>query len=548
MLSFVLSGNAQNVKDGINKSRALMNEEKYAEAFKMLQAFSDTQVEDCGDSLVAIYNYYKGSCLYYLKKYEEAIPTLQKAIQVMDKIQKKDCDYLEMLYGIGACYKEMKNYAKAEDYFRRTILKGTYMDLNCAIRNQTYSEMADLYNLMGKPKLADFCTSRIESEMRLSGEKDLNSQLNALWDVYKAYNNQGKVEESLNTLRKALHVIEENKGRNNEDYLIYSNLLGALLLNNNLPKEAASVHKEMIEIGKQFKTYREDVCFAYEHYLQYLSENGDVDSVELLLPSAVKYITSTKRRNKSENLFETIGLGFFNAKKYEEGVKYLEKKWNGESANSIKALNYLGNYYMYSKDLPAKALTYYNNAQKQIDEGFEVPMESKIIIIENLLLCHQRLGNTEKAVSLYTILKPLIQNDLNYYSRFLIQWSNECLSAGNINKVEELMDESESLLVHVSGDTQIRLYSNLGFVYIKTEKPDKAIGFIQKGIDLAIKEEGEKSKYLSTMYHNLGRAYMLKSDYSNALTALYKSKNLQLEQEGEVMQRTADYIKECESK
>ena len=198
--------------------------------------------------------------------------------------------------------------------------------------------------------------------------------------------------------------------------------------------------------------------------------------------------------------------------------------------------------------MPDKALTYYNNAQKQIEGGLEVPFESKITILENLILCHQRLGNTENAKCLYALLKPLIQNDPNYYSRFLIQWSNECLRAGSINIVEELLSESKSLLDDVSGETKIRLYSNLGFVYIKIEKPDSAIPFILKGIDLAIKEEGEKSKYLSTMYHNLGRAYMLENDYSNALNALYKSRDLQNELEGGVMQRTNDYIKECESK
>ena len=539
--------NAQDVKTKLEKASALMGEENYNEAYSILQNSTDKQAEEISDTCLAYFNYYKGTCLYYLKKYQEAIPCLQKGIQTMDKLHYKNCDYLEMMYGIGSSYKELGDYSKAEEYYRRTILRGNDL-LNCAIRNQTYSEMADLYNLMGKPDLADICTSRIESEMRLSGEKNFKSQLDALWDIYKAYDNQGKLDESLNTLRKILRVVEDNMGKNNEDYLLYSSLLGALLKNNSHAKEAASIHKEIIEIGKQFRTYREDVCFAYEDYLQYLSEKGDVDSVELILPSAVRYISSTKQRRHSKNLYETIGLGLFDADKYEEGVKYLERKWNGESANSIKALNYLGLYYMYNKDMPDKALTYYNNAQKQIEGGLEVPFESKITILENLILCHQRLGNTENAKSLYALLKPLIQNDPNYYSRFLIQWSNECLRAGSINIVEELLSESKSLLDDVSGETKIRLYSNLGFVYIKIEKPDSAIPFILKGIDLAIKEEGEKSKYLSTMYHNLGRAYMLENDYSNALNALYKSRDLQNELEGGVMQRTNDYIKECESK
>ena len=50
------------------------------------------------------------------------------------------------------------------------------------------------------------------------------------------------------------------------------------------------------------------------------------------------------------------------------------------------------------------------------------------------------------------------------------------------------------------------------------------------------------------MYHNLGRAYMLQQDYDNALLYLNKSKDLQIKLNGKAMQRTLDYIKECESK
>ena len=90
--------------------------------------------------------------------------------------------------------------------------------------------------------------------------------------------------------------------------------------------------------------------------------------------------------------------------------------------------------------------------------------------------------------------------------------------------------------------------SNMGFVYLKLVRLEEAISTIDKGVKMAINEKGEKCIELTTLYHNLGRAFMLKEDYSSALSALNKSKKLQLELEGKVMQRTADYINECESK
>lgn len=549
---FAISVNAQNVKNDMNQASLLMEKGQYNDAYRVLNAYTDKDVENCGDTCAAYYNYYKGSCLYYLKRYDESIVVLQKGIQFMDKLKMKNCDYLEMLYGIGSSYKEMNNYAKAEEYYRRTILKGTYLNLNCAIRNQTYSAMAELYTLMGKSEFADICVSRIESEMRLEESKDFNMQVSVLWDLYKAHETQGKIDDCINDLKKIRHLIEENRGKNNEDYLGYSLLLGSLLRYScNRPYEAATVHREMIEIGKQFKSFRGDICSSYVDYLRYLAENNMVDSIELLLPSAIKYYAATKDKSaEEENLYELVGLGLCDAKNMDEGVKYLEKEWNGKSANSIKALDYLGTYYFYIKNDAKRAFSYYLNAEQQIKGGLETSLDTKILILENLILISQRLGNSNEAVRYSTLLEPLLRerNDDNYRSTFLVDWSIECVNNGNIKKAEELAGIVESLLSNLPNDTKIRQYSQLGFIYIKTEKFDKSIDNTNKGINLAIQEKGDKCIELTTLYHNLGRAYMLKGDYSNALSALNKSKMLQIELEGEVMHRTADYIKECESK
>lgn len=552
LFSFVLSGNAQNVKDGIDKSKALMNEGKYDEAYNILRTISDKQVEDRGDLIIATFNYYKGSCLYYLKKYEEAIPILQKGIQVRDKLQKKDCDYLEMLYGIGACYKEMKNYAKAEEYFRRTILKGTYMDLNCAIRNQTYREMAELYSLMGKPDFADICTSRIEAEMRIVDSKNFNERLDGLWEMFKAHQNMGKEEDCINDLKKMRHLIEENMGKTNEKYLDYSYLLGShLRYSCNRPQEAAQVHREMIEIGKHFKTYHKDVCSAYVEYLRYLSENNKVDSIELILPTFIDYYRNTKDKFEGEeNIYETIGIGLCEAQNFEEGIKFLEKKWNGKSAKSIKALDCLGFYYFLRLNKPEKALLYYKEAEKQINEGLEVNDNTRITILEYLVEINERLGNCQESKRYSEIIEPLIlgTGDKQKYLRYLINWSSECVNSGNKEKCTELVNRINDLINYVSLDDRIIAYNQMAFACIKTNKYDEAIDYATKGISLIIKEKGEGSMILETLYHNLGRAYMLKGVYTKALSALNKSKELQLKHKGEVSQRTADYIKECESK
>lgn len=543
--------NAQDVKHIINQAQVLIDNKKYKEADKILIGINEDQVSECGDFCLMSYNYGKGFCLFFMDKYEEAIPFLQKGLKYMEKLPHEDCNYLEMMYGIGACYKKLGNYNKAEEYFRRTILKGNHFNLNCAIRSQAYGEMAELYSLMGKPEFADICASRIESEMRLDNSKNLDAQLDGLWDLYKAHENLGKSDECINDLQKMRQLIEENNGKNNKDYLQYSFLLGShLRYTCKRPQEAAIIHKEMIEIGKQFKTSLNEVSSAYVEYLRYLSENNKVDSIEFILPYAIKYYNNTKdKRGEEENLYQIVGNGLCDAGNYEEGIKYLEKKWKGESANSIKALDYLGTFYFYRANDANKALNYYLNAEKQIEGGLKTSLGTKILILESLVLIYQRLGNTNEAVRYSTLLEPFMkeQND-DDRSSFLIDWSVECVNNGNMEKADELADIVESLLTNLSNVSKIRQYSQLGFVYIKTEKYNKSIDNINKGIKLAIQEKGDKCIELTTLYHNLGRAYMLKGDYSNALSSLNKSKILQLELEGVVMQRTEDYIKECESK
>ena len=542
--------NAQKISSHIEQAKALVDDGKYKEAYGIFQNINESQVIECGDSCIMLYNYGKGACLYFMDKYEEAIPFIKKGLAYKENLPHEDCDYLEMFYGIGACYKKLGNYPKAEEYFRKTILKGNDSKLlNCGIRTQTYRDMAELYSLMGKPEFADICISRIGHEMKYISSEDIDSQIGSLYDLYSAYDKQGKTNESINTLKSILSLVEKKQGKLNKDYLSYSSLIGFHLMDAGRDNEAAEIHKEMISIGKDIRSFNNNVYNAYNYYLSYLADKGEIDSIESLLPMAEKYYKSSKTETGIKfNLYETIGIGLFKAQKYEEGVKYLEKKWNGKSANSIRALTYLGNYY--DKSDPPKAISYYKEAESQINNGLEVNDDTKSIIYENLMFTNLRIGNSQEAIKYAELLEPLIKklNNDDYYLTLLHIWAAECIKADYYDKAKELVGKCESLVGSVANDTKISALSQMGFIYLKLDQLDKAIDKASKGIDLAIAEKGNKHPALATLYHNLGRAYMLKDDYSRALSALYKSRDLQIELEGEVGQRTADYIKECESK
>ena len=539
--------NAQNIRNDMSKAFTLMGEKKYNEAYNVLQVYNDTQAAEYSDTCIAYYNYYKGVCLYYLKKYQEAIPCFQKGWQIMEKLNYKNCDYLEMVYGAGKCYKELKDYTKAEEYLRRTIIRGTYIEEKCAIRETTYDELADLYVKIGKPKLAGFCSIRKTQEefMELGGGEE--RKLDLLFELAESYANQGNEDECIETYKGILNLIKTRKGIVNDDYLLYARHLSLKLSHVfNKPFEASEINKEIIEIGKEFNTFKEIVAYAYRDYLRYLASQGKKDSVEFILPEAEKYCANTTFIRLSDfNLYEIIGLGFWDAREKEEAVKYLEKEWKGKVANSFLALGSLGDYYRYSD--PEKAISYYKKAEEQLEDGDDL---AKSYIYEGLMYVYGNMGRFEKSMIYAEEADDFIRktHDNQYYTYFISDWAAFAINAQELEKARELISKIEPYLNNLSDDSKIVIYSNCGFVYLKIGEYDKAIDIINKGIGITIRTQGDKCPILSTYYHNLGRSYMLKHDYKQALSALNKSKDLQIKLEGRVMQRTLDYIKECEGK
>ena len=557
IILFILGGclfaltevSAQNADNIVKKAWALIDNGKHKEGYDLIRNISDEQANEFGDSCVMMLNYEKGTCLYRLKIYQDAIPFLKKALLYLEKMPHEDCNYLELIYGIGSCYNHLKDYVNAEMYFRRVIIRGNVQGFKCMITTQTLGELTEVYNKLGYEKLAIACADKINSKVNDLPTESWSNRAEGLLDLANSYEQQGKIDEEIDTYRKILEMIESHTGKTNEQYLTYCSILRYRLILHSRIDEAIPVLEDMIDIGKSYKIYNEDVCSAYEDYLDIMAKRNKVGLVEEILPDAIKYIQHTKDYEwQNHNLYEVIGIGLFEAKEYDAAIGYLEKKWNGESANSIKALDCLGTYYFRSE--PAKALSYYKNAESQILNGLEVNDHTKQTIFECLMYLNERLGNLQEAIKYAELAEPFIiemHND-TYYLRHLVSWATECINVNDIEKANQLMSKVEPLLNHGAIELNIGTLSNMGFVYLKSGKLERAISTIDKGIKLTINEKGEKCIELTTLYHNLGRAYMLIGDYSSALSALNKSKYLQLELEGEVMQRTADYIKECESK
>lgn len=537
----------QDIHSTIDKVYLLIEDEKYQEGYDMLQTIDQEQVKNLKDSVVMMYNYEMGTCLYNMDLYEKAIPYLNEALLKMEKLPHEDCTYLEIIYGIGSCYNKLKLYQNAEKYFRRVMIRGNVLAFKCKITTQTLSELTEVYNKLGYTKLAKECAEKISSNVEDLPSESWPNRVELLLDLAESYEEQNRFDEEIETYHKILQLIDSNIGKENEDYLTYSSILFHRLLLINRTEDAISVLMQMIDIGKNFKNNNTLVCNAYENYLELSAKKNDVEIVEKLLPDAVKYIQHTKEYDwQTHNLYERIGNAFSESGNHILGAKYLEKPWNGKFPNNIRSLGNLGVYYY--KTNPQKSLEYYKKAESLINDSTN--SLTRKIIYYDIYSLYSKMQKTEDAVRYAKLSAPYIKevDGIDTYAKHLTMWA---LDSSNINhsfEAQRLFEEVKDLFPTLSNKTRVTYYSQYGFYLLKTKEISKATDVLKEGVRLCVEVLGEDDVLLTTMYHNLGRAYMLKEDYANALFYLNKSRDLQIQLNGNSMQRTLDYITECESK
>lgn len=547
-VSYARNIGATNVPSVIDKVYALIDDGKYEEAHKLLQIINESQTIEHGDSCTMMYNYEMGTCLFFLDKFEEAIPYLNKALLKMEKLPHEDCIYLELIYGIGSCYNKLKQYHNAEKYFRRVMIRGNVLGFKCMITTQTLSELTEVYNKLGYTKLAKECAAKINTKIDDLPSESWSNRVEGLFDLAESYDEQGKYDEEIITYHKILDLIESNVGKTNDDYLLYASLLRYRLLSQDRQEEVTKILKEMIEIGRSYKVHNENVCSAYEDYLELMAKHNKAEFVEIMLPEAVDYIQHTNEYDwQNHNLYERIGNAFAGIGNYNASIKYLEMSWNGSPSNSMRSISNLGISYYFKPDYQ-KSISYLKKAEGMINDSTN--NVTRKVLYSYLNTAYSNAQNYAEAIKYAEIAAPYIKeidgNDV--YAKHLTMWAIDCGNAHQYQEAQRLFEEAKGLFSIVSDNTKVTYYSQYGFYLIKTNENSRATDVLKNGIKLCVESLGEDYALLTTMYHNLGRAYMLQQDYANALLYLNKSKDLQIKLNGKAMQRTLDYIKECESK
>ena len=323
-----LNGYAQDVQTILEEVNQKIENEQYEEADILLCRIDDTQITTHSDSLK--FYIFKGDCLTQLSKYKEAIPFLEKAIQLTEKRPDYFGDNICILYMLGNCYNNIEQYDKAERFLRKIMI----MDYKNAYKfnTATLCDLTIMYNKQGYTELANECVDRIRMEIgsnSLMTEENWKDIVAMLYKLALSYKEIGKVDEEIGTYYEILETINKNAGKGNDDYLFYSYALFTRLCYNNLINEkAVAILEEMINIGRGVEVNSVWVCKAYEEYLILMARNNEVDLVRDLLQEAKEYFHKTKDFEYNNKvlriLYDMIGTAFSEASNFAEMEKYYE--------------------------------------------------------------------------------------------------------------------------------------------------------------------------------------------------------------------------------
>lgn len=352
----------------------------------------------------------------------------------------------------------------------------------------------------------------------------------------------------VDTFSSILDIINNNIGKNNDEYIQYCSLYATIMQYKYHDTIAAKdINTQLIDIGRKLTVNKPEIASAYEDYLRLVSCQNELELVKTILPEAVKYYNETTNKNRDEaNLYEVVGMGLWSAGNNDEAISFLEMEWDKASKHSIGALGCLADYY-YKID-PAKALSYFYQSEELSRTNARTNYETKIVITQNIIQLNEQLGNYNEAITYGNKLTPLLSaiGNKNRLAKHLTDIGVIYGKNHDLINAENTFSSIDTIYDSLSQDYRVYYLSNKGYTYLICEEYDKAIESLIQSINTVLYDKGGAHPLLGIIYHNLGRAYMLQKKYDDALNWLYKSKELQMSNNGNVIDNTIKYISECE--
>lgn len=359
-LFFVLSGqiNAQSLWDSLVEVRKCIKTDQDQKADSLLTLLESQCVNNPDDTIKVVYFESKGIILWSQSKYKLCIPYFERVIDLYEKLQIKDINYLEAFQAIAFSYGRIGDFDNAEKYFRKALIKSSIARNPENFRSMIYQNLGYIYKEKGDTLLANECFKRVEhkSNTKLVSIHNLNylEWENSLWEKINSSIQNKKYQDAANFY---LELIEGMKNHDVEDKHYISALYSrGILLSRYLNEysEAIKLFDEVILFADKLDTIDGTICGAYCNLAQCLTIQKNFSRLEQIVQLGYSYLVKAKNDEyPPQMIYRFIGNGaywkedYFNAIKYYQ--LYLDSKYEREKGTNYEEIvNNLSVAYIFS--------------------------------------------------------------------------------------------------------------------------------------------------------------------------------------------------------
>ncbi len=425
--------------------------------------------------------YIEGRQLFEINKIEAAKEKFEKAAEIDRKAgagSKKD---LAVYLGwIGKCYKQLSQYDRALEYYRKSLAINEELGIGIEIAFVSNS-IGLIYHTLGQHDLAlDYFNKALALKEKFGERNHVATQFN---NIGLVYHSKADYDRALEYYNKALKINEELGIK--DQVANQLNNIGLLYYYLGKYDMALANYNKAVRINEELGL-KGDLAFNLNNMGMVYNAWGQYDKAISYYRQALVIDKKLGRKDQIAADLNNMGQVFYSWGQYKKALDYFK--------TALDINDKLG-----AKDKAAVHLNNIGQAYYALEQ-FDMALEN----YQKALAINEKLGIKNEIASnlnnIGMILKTRMNNDkaMEYFTR--------------------AMSINEQLGLKV--DVAVQL-NNIGLVYFSKGDFNKALEYYRKS--LAIDEELRKKDSIATSLNNIGAAYWWLKDYKNAADFLNRA-------------------------
>lgn len=435
----VFSYAQENIVEKVIRLRQLVIDTKTQEALALIKQIENECINSDNDTIKAIFLELKGQTLLDIEKYGECISVCKEAISLFERSNIRQYEYLDAWYIIATSYHRLRDYKKAESYYRKGLLRSVAANVDNVeqYRSNLYLNLGNIYEEQGDTLLANECYKKVvkspERELIDIDNWNYIDWENSYWDKILKLTNEKRYKEASDQYIGFINGIREKKGNKFEAYLLATESRGILLSRylNDIDK-AIPLFIELINLSDSINGANESICSAYCNVILCYSRKGMYNMVDRYIPAGLSYLNiCLNEYYPPHSIFRYAGNGAYWKQDYSNAIRYYEKylspNYKRESGTNYEEIvNQLSVSYILTGQ-QAKAQSFLKAFLKS-DESRLKKEDSPVLanVYYNLGRSYMLNGKTKKALVYLNKSKDLQLILYGEVTKRTIQYIQEC--------------------------------------------------------------------------------------------------------------------------